>query len=173
MEIVAWWEDVYARFLSGNAALVGGILAVLIGMLFLCLLGYLSIAVCNVVQKIKRRRVARSALERKVKYTLPDWENSYLRARLNTVLRPETEMEGEEWGEETFVMEDRLRLTHARALLCKVREAALSPADRLQTEELGKTLSLYVKKGRFATGDLRLLNDTLSALLKLSAKYEV
>ncbi len=172
MGIMKWWENVYTRFLEGNAAIVGLVIAVLFVLLLLAVLGYIAILIAYCIGKVRRRRLARREIERRLRYALPKSDNHYLRARLQSVLQDE-EVEGE--GELTgdVPVEDSLRLTHAKALLCKLRESVLSPADRLQAEELSKTLGLYVEKNRYQTNDIRLLNDTLSALLKLSAKYGV
>ena len=176
MEFIKWWERVYTQLFADNAALVGGIIALLLALLFVSLVGYLTLLCVHIVKGVRRRRLARAEIARKLQFTLPDRENSYVRSRLNTVLKPCLEEEATlpiVDGEERGIGEESLQLGHARKLLCRVREAALSPADRLQTDEMSKTLSVYLRKTRFAAEDLRVLNDMLSMLLKMSAKYEV
>ena len=171
MDFIKCWEGVYARFLAENATACKLVIEVLFALFVLAILGYVPILIVYCTGRVHRRQVERMEIERRLRYGLPEGENSYLRSRLHTVLRDE------EMGSEGLTggvpVEDSLRLTHAKALLCKLRESALSPADRLQTEELSKTLGLYVEKNRYQTNDIRLLNDTLSALLKLSAKYGI
>ena len=116
-------------------------------------------------RKRKRiERIERAELERRLQYALPQRENEYIRARLQTSLR----VEGAEESRQAHV-----RLGYARALLGKVRGAPLTVAERLQTEEMGKTLALYRGKEAWTAEELRGLNDLCAVLLKLSAKYAV
>ena len=120
-------------------------------------------------QKVKERKRRRAEEGRRLQYTLPERDNTYIRARLNTVLQvPETEenYRNNSHGEPA-------RLEYARKLLAKVKEAPLTAAEWLQTEEIGKLFALYLKKERWSAEDLRTVNDTFSCLLKLSAKYSV
>lgn len=122
----------------------------------------------NIRSKILKRRIQREEMLRKLKFTLPDRDNSYVKARLNTVLQPENKLETEPEGEKkTF------RLEHARQLLAKIKEAPLTRAERLEMEELSKLFNAYLKKYKWTSEDVRLINEMFAYLLKLSAKYSV
>ncbi|MBR2442446.1 MAG: hypothetical protein IKB20_05220 [Clostridia bacterium] len=144
---------------SSVARLVGGgALFVLSGAAYLLL----SIAL-GIKNRIIERKKKRAQIKRRLQFTLPDRENAFVRARLNTVLKPEEDM-----GDEP-----PLKLSYASALLKKLKEMPLSPAERLQASEMENAFSLYVQKEGWTAGDLRAVNDLCSALIKLSAKYAV
>lgn len=140
------------------------VLAVLGGVIYL--IGYI---VQSIEKAVKKRRAARAEIERRLQYTLPDKDNSFVRARLNTVLH----VDGPPTVERTEKTENVLSLSHAQRLLARLREMQLSTADRLETEEMSRLLSAYVKKDSLSTSDMRTVNDTLAYLLKLSAKYSL
>ncbi|MBQ8685651.1 MAG: hypothetical protein IJ514_05735 [Clostridia bacterium] len=139
----------------------------------LCVYGGLSYLVllllCSVKGKIKKRREARAKIERKLQFTLPDSENSFVRARLNTVLKPTDTEDGQQ---ETLPAQE-LKISYARQLLTRLKETQLSTADRLKTDELAGLISVYMSKDGWTANDLRALNDAFSGVLKLSAKYSV
>lgn len=146
-----------------EAAACLAVLAVVGGALYLCV--FFSIALWT---KREKRKNERAEQAKKLKYALPDRENAYVRARLNTVLRtPETPEKEPPVGEKYF------RLEHARKMLSAVREKELSTAERLETDELASILALYARKEEVNTEDLRVINDAFLRILKLSAKYEV
>lgn len=105
---------------------------------------------------------------RRVEFTLPERENSYVRARLHTALRTDGLQNTQEAREEFTVC-----LGYARELLAKVKGAPLSQAERLELEELEKLFALYFCKPKWTAYELRTVNDGCSRLLKLSAKYAV
>ncbi len=100
---------------------------------------------------------------RRVEFTLPEAQNSYVRARLNTALREEP-ISGESRGVE---------LAYARELLCRLKSAPLATAERLEIEEMGRALAVYGEKETWSAYDLRAVNDCLGRLLRLSAKYTI
>lgn len=183
---LSWVSAAFGRrvCLAGFMPLVGGILAAACFALssaraagfaiavFLLLGGgglFLSTCAGILRQRIKRRRAEREEIRRRLQYTLPDKENTFVRARLNTVLQvPQTPTDYKKTAGG-----EPVRLTYARKLLAKLLEAPLSAAERLQAEDIGKTFALYLKKETWDNADLRGINDTFSALLKLSAKYAV
>ncbi len=137
---------------------------------FACL-SYLFVLVCTNVRAIlKKRKIQRQKTERKLQFTLPDKENAFVRARLNTVLSVADETDDEWQGEEE---KEHFTLSHARQLLIKLKEKKLSLADGLEVEEIAQMLKLYLKKETLTIGDIRAVNDTFACLLKLSAKYAV
>lgn len=135
-------------------------LAVLGGALYIALFCTLTVRV-----RILARKRRRAKIERELQYALPIRDNSYVRERLNTALQV---LENGEEG-----TKEALEFSHAQRLLLKVKAAPLSTAERLETDELAKLLSLYLKKERFAAEDIRIVNDAFARLLKLSAKYAV
>ena len=80
------------------------------------------------------RKKRRAEMAKRAQYTLPQRENTYVRDRLNTALQPPCL--DEDCGQRT------IRLGHARALLVKVQSAPLTVSERLQTEEIGRMLTL-------------------------------
>ncbi len=123
-------------------------------------------------RRISERRHIRAETARRLCYTLPDRENSYIRMRLNTTLHVrENELNADMGGSED--LKKSIKLTYARQLLSKVKEAELTHAERLQVEETERVFSLYLAKERWDTKDLRAVNDLCASLLKLSAKYAV
>lgn len=63
-------------------------------------------------------------------------------------------------------------LSHVTGLLVKLKREKLSPADRLETEALARTVEGYRGKA-LSEKDLRLINDCLATVLKLTAKYKL
>lgn len=118
--------------------------------------------------KIKTRRERRLKTERQLQFTLPEKDNSFIRARLNTVLKSENE---QETVQEPQAID--FRLGYAKQLLMKLKEQKLSTADSLKREEFSALIGAYANKLQCTASDLRTLNDALAGLLKLSAKYAV
>ncbi len=120
----------------------------------------------GLVLRAKERKKSRAERARRLKFTLPDRENSYVRARLNTALQAEDKaVEGFEPA--------YLRLGYVRKMLAKVQEATLSPIERLDVEEMSGLLALYTAKEKWSAEDRKAVNEVFSRLLKLSAKYEI
>ena len=112
-------------------------------------------------QKAWERCARKFEQERRLQYGLPDRENAYVQARLNTVLR----MDGEEEG---LAVSERVDLGYAKKML-----SAVSAGERVQAEDVGKSLGGYMQKSRWSAADLRAVNDVFSVLMKLCAKYSV
>ena len=68
--------------------------------------------------------------------------------------------------------EGSLQLAHVDSLVEKLRGAELDPADRLELDAVVRSLDVYRGKDLTA-GQQRALNDCLSAVLKLTAKYSL
>jgi hypothetical protein len=145
------------------ASLSVSCLAVVGGALYL--LVFLSLLLSKRREEKKR---ARAEEAKRLQYALPDKENSYLRARLNTVLKTP-----EEPNTEGKVSEKYFRLEHARKMLCGLREKSLAATERLEIDELRAILALYETKERLDAEELQVINDAFSRILKLSAKYEI
>ena len=68
--------------------------------------------------------------------------------------------------------EGELQLAHVDSLIGSLREKELTPADRLELDAVVRTLEDC--RGRALTAaEQRTLNDCLSSVLKLSAKYSL
>lgn len=68
--------------------------------------------------------------------------------------------------------EGELQLKHVDQLIEKLRTAELDPVDRLELDAVARSLDDY--RGRaLSAGEARALNDCLSAVLKLTAKYSL
>ena len=162
-----------ARVLIGGVAAeraafaVAAFLLVYRGVLYLLLFAFLVVR-----RSILERKRRRAEIARRLCYTLPDRENTYIRSRLCTALQLPKEALNADMGA-LDALEEPVKLEHARLLLSKVKEASLSQAERLQTEEMGKALSLYLLKDAWSIEDLRAVNELCASLLKLSAKYAV
>ncbi len=127
-------------------------------------LAFWGIAAWRAAAEGKKRRAEE---KRRLKFTLPDKDNAYVRARLNTALqaeRTELDLDRESAG---------VRLEYTQKMLSKVKGATLSPIERLDVEEMSGVVALYAKKERWSSSDIRALNEVFARLLKLSAKYEV
>ena len=101
-------------------------------------------------------------------FTLPDRENTFVRDRLNTALRPEPP---EEKAGEYDLEDGKLRLDHVRKMLARLKAAELTPGDRLEAEGISRTITLYASKDLLTAKEVHELNDCLAAVLKMTAKY--
>lgn len=82
------------------------------------------------------------------------------------------EVPAEESGEESAEEESGVHLEHALNLLGKLKQCALSPSDRLETDTLGERLESY--RGHAPSAEeVRQINDCLATILKLTAKYKL
>ena len=120
--------------------------------------------ILRVKSRVEKRRQARRAIERKLKFTLPERENTFIQARVNTALNPETQNVVNQPTEP-------IPLSHALALLADLREKQLSTADGLTCAELSAILSLYKEKSLWTSKDSQDINVALAGILKLTAKY--
>ncbi len=120
--------------------------------------------ILTVKERITRRRAERRETERKLKFTLPERDNSFVQARLNTALHSDVEKLQEQESK-------ALPLSHAWKLLTNLREKQLTTADRLASAELAALLSLYKEKEKWTNRESQSINDALAGVLKLSAKY--
>ena len=66
-----------------------------------------------------------------------------------------------------------MRLRYTRRMVAKLKEATLSPIERLDIEEMARTLVLMERKEKWSSAEIKMINEIFSYLLKLSAKYEV
>ena len=149
-----------------EAAFVGASsLLFLGGLIYLVLFCTLSVR-----RRVLERRKRRQEIRRRIQYTLPQRDNSYIRARLHTALNCEENALNADMG---VGKEEKVCLQYVQELLCKVKESPLSMAERLQVEEMSKTFALYDGKECWTTEEQRGVNDLCGALVKLSAKYAV
>lgn len=119
------------------------------------------------VKKQKRQaRLKREMRKKTIQYTLPARDNRFVRDRLNTVLNVAPE-------EERTKRKNDVRLSYAIELLHKLKNKPLSVVDRLQVNDAEKTLGLFLEKQELSSADVRTLSDTMTAILKTSAKYDV
>lgn len=119
--------------------------------------------------KIRQRKAERERAGRAIQFTLPDKENSFVRARLHTALC----VEGQDEKREGRGENESLPLRYAQKLIAALRAAALSQADRLAFEETAKLLALYQRKTKWSDEDTRIVNEALASLVKTSAKYSI
>ena len=132
---------------------------------FLVGLGYAAVYILlSVRRKIAFRRAQRAQIKRRLQFTLPDRENSYLRDRLHTALQ--------EKKEEIF-LEKGIRIGYAKKMLAKVKEESLTPTERIDVEEMARLLALYEHKEKWSASDTKTMSEVFARLLKLSAKYEI
>ena len=157
-EINAWLNDSgkFVIVIFFALAVLGGLVYPLI---FLCV---------TLKKRVKKRRDYRRKIERKLRFTLPDKENAFVRARLNTVLQV-----GDESSDDENRTEGYFRFEHARRLLLAVKNAEISGTERLEITELFALFELYAKKTEWNSTELRAVNDAFSRVLKLAAKYSV
>lgn len=152
------------RFTYKDTAVFGILLIALEALFYLFLL-----LVLKKKEKDRLRREKKLQESRQAMFTLPDRENTFVRDRLNTSLQAAGEEKSE--GEEYDLEESKLRLNHVREMLAKLKSAPLSPGDRLETEGISRLITLYATKNLLSAKEIRDLNDCLSAVLKMTAKY--
>jgi hypothetical protein len=154
-----------SRFSDADTMVYGLLLLVIGSFFYLLLLAFLKIKETRRARREKRARESRQAM-----FTLPDKENSFVRDRLNTSLHVEEEVT--DGAQREYDMdESKLRLNHVRDMLAKLKAAPLAPGDRLESEEISRLITLYATKNRLTAKEIRDLNDCLSAILKMTAKY--
>ena len=153
-----------SRFTYNDTAVFGILLIALEARFYLFLL-----LVLKKKEKDRLRREKKLQESRQAMFTLPDRENTFVRDRLNTSLQAAGEEKSE--GEEYDLEESKLRLNHVREMLAKLKSAPLSPGDRLETEGISRLITLYATKNLLSAKEIRDLNDCLSAVLKMTAKY--
>ncbi len=166
------WIEKWVSFVGGETR---AILYVAFACLALLLLGVvgrliytLSLLVCITKRGIRARKRAKKERARRLQYTLPTKENTFVRARLHTVLQ-------EPCKEETLLPAERIdvRLHYAQKLLAEIKSAALSPVERLDVEEISRLIALYAERDKWSPTDIKAVNGLFMQLLKLSAKYEI
>ncbi len=134
---------------------------------------YLSLLTAFAIKRKKEiRKKQRAQILRKIQYTLPEKDNTFVRERLNTTLRV-NKTEKEPVPLQETEAREIMNLEHVRKLLSKIKNAPLSQAERLETEEMSRMFALYLKKDKWTPSDVRTLNELFSALLKVAAKYSV
>ena len=156
----------FASWMMKDTSVYGGICGVFGGLTYLLL--FLALSARRAV--LERRRL-RAETERRIQYTLPERDNTFVRARLHTALRSDNAFNAYTGGENT--QKRSVRLAYAKTLLSKAKEAPLTVAERLQIEEMEKILALYYDKKEWTAEELRSVNELCSSLLKISAKYAV
>ena len=114
--------------------------------------------------KRRLRRWKQLHVHRNCQFTLPDKDNKYLRQRLQTALSCEKSEEPRQVG----VCGD-----YARERVMKLKGAGLSTVDELRLNDLAKGLEMLLMKEKLTATEQADLNVSLSALLKMSAKYGV
>ncbi len=120
-----------------------------------------------------RRKKRRDAMLRKVQYALPEKENTYIRARLHTVLKGDGLLDKNGNVLREKGVQENFRAEYVKKLLMKLQKAPLTKAERLELHEVSLLFSAYLKKSDWTAQDIRALNDIFSYLLKLSAKYTI
>ena len=161
--------------LLGTERAVLSTVSCLIGLCFMAAFVYVLLTCALIIRAVVlRRKKRRAEILRKVQYTLPEKDNSYIRSRLNTALNAANVPTHKEMPlpKDEGVKED-FQAGYARKLLAKLQEAPLTKAERLEMQEVSRLFSAYLKKSRWTVEDVRLINDMFSYLLKISAKYAI
>lgn len=115
---------------------------------------------------VAKRKKQRLEEGKALLFSLPDKENTFLQERLQTSLSQKSITN--EYGLST-----QLQLEYVRKNITKLKGAKLSPADRLAVENYSRIVTAYMSAESLSAEELLGLNDTFSALLKMSAKYAV
>ena len=156
-----------------TVAVVSGGMRLKMGLVCLALLSIyggfiylLLFCVLSFKNRIAERKRRRAEIRRKIQYTLPNYNNTYLRERLQTVLHSPCK------GEENSA-EKPLHLHYVMKLISKLKAAPLSVAERLRVDEMEKYVALCQQKEEWTIEEMQAINDTLAQLLKISAKYDL
>jgi hypothetical protein len=139
---------------------------ILVGLLYGVLFAYLTL-------KCKRaeRKARREEEKRRLQFILPEKENAYLRDRLIRALKIAQEKEGKEFSTDQESI--GVRLSYARNMVAKLKESSLSPIERLDVEEMARTIALMERKESWSSSEIKMINEIFACFLKLSAKHEV
>lgn len=134
---------------------------VIIELVFLgCVFLILMIKLGKVVYRHKK--VKRETFQKNnTFYTLPDRENTFIRSRLNTVLRENLQ--------ETY--HTAIPLEYTITMIEKLKSAPLTFFEKNQIREIEQAVKESNQKLTLKSEEVRSLNETLCALLKISAKY--
>ncbi len=116
---------------------------------------------------VRKKRKKKTPPARELQFTLPDRENTFVRARLSTVLNRDFVANEEQ--------KERLALdfTQALRMLEKIKTSPLSPAEQIEVSQLHVDLSGFARKELFSPREATNINDSFSRILKLSAKYKL
>ena len=117
----------------------------------------------------KKRRELRAEQGRKLLFTLPDKENTFLRDRLNSVLKPPN-LEEDRLNPQ---LHDGVQFLHVEGMLEKAFALPLSLGDRFTLEETAKLLKCLSLREDWSEKDLKIMNDCCLNALKIMAKYAV
>ena len=128
-------------------------------------IGVILVLVLAISKEKAARKRRREEKNRRLQYGLPEKENSYVRARLSTALK--------DTGKDEAKHRDDVRIAYVRKLLARVKEEGLTPAERIQAEEISRLLAVYLVKDEWTTEELRAVNELFSSVLKLAGKYAV
>lgn len=120
----------------------------------------------SICRAIKRRKAVKAMMKREREFTLPDRENEFVKERLQTRLKGR----GEEKKEYRF-SECVPSFDYARTLLCRLKAAPLSAAERLSAEGISRDITHFAFQEKLSPEEVRTLNERLSEMIKLSAKY--
>ena len=136
----------------------------------LCVVGgvvYL-LAVCGVSVRERRwaRRAKRAQDGCRLQCDLPKGKNSFVQARIKDIVQAEQ-------GTDGLPRIERIDVGYARSLLAQLNEKPLSVGEKLEVENMQRLLGAYLRKPCWSVDDVRVVNDLLSALMKLCAKYSV
>lgn len=117
----------------------------------------------------KKAKARRKKRYRKIEYTLPERNNSYIRDRLQTALQMSNRIDEGVYSRE----EIGLRFGYAQNLVKGLQGEPLTVVERAEVNEMLKILSVCFEKEEWSRAELITLNDIFMRLLKLSAKYEI
>ena len=147
-------------------------LEIICGILFFVTIVLTGVVCALALLKIKRMRVERfKKASREVSFALPDRENAFVRERLRSGLRPESERE--EQSSAVLMKDLDVRLDYTRKTVAKLKTLELTPADRLEVNRISKTVTFYALKNALSPSETRSLNDCFARLLKLTTKYAI
>ena len=156
--LALWQENI--RF--AQALPLFSLLTIVVGVSYL-----LVFILIKVKQKRARKRTEREIKAREMCYSLPQKDNTFVRARLGSISQDEEVCNGDVVGDM------QLRFAYAKTLLEKLRLKTLCATERLEMDELANVFAVYSKKELYVGEDVRLLNDAFSRVLKLAGKYAV
>ncbi len=163
------WLDTFVDFCGGEWYALLAVALTCLGLSLLWTVVRISYAVFTLYRmarvRLRERKKVRKERARRLQYVLPERENEFVRARLEGALRAD---EKEELAENV-----EIKLDYTRKMLARVKEAPLSPVERLDVEEMSGLLALFTRKEKWTASDRKAVNEVCARLLKLSAKYEI
>ena len=134
----------------------------------ICIL-FLLVALINKVKKTAERKKERAERERRLQFALPEKNEEFIRARLDSVLNERVRKS----DTEVRALSKEYSFSYIKKLIALLKEKRTSSADKIQIEEYAHLIGVYAVKEKWTGDDLGVVNEAFARVIKLSGKYAV